>query len=101
MNAVVALLDEADVWHAAARRRAEDLDRARRRVVVPDCVLNEVYTVLARRTRERGRAFAPAAEAVRRRLEGLPRLRTYRRVGRLHDAVPGIPDGKASGGCRA
>jgi len=52
---IIGLLDEKDLWHAPAR----DLQTAFRigdfRLIVFDCVLSEVISTLARRTREKRR----------------------------------------------
>ena len=54
-NVLVGLLDERDKWHGTAVAIRDALDRADAKLVCFDCVLNEAISVLARRTRERGR----------------------------------------------
>jgi len=54
-NVVLARFDAADVFHATATALTQRLDLEGRRVVVLDCVANEVLSVLSRRLRERRR----------------------------------------------
>jgi predicted nucleic acid-binding protein len=64
-NVVLARFDAADVFHATATALTRRLDLEGSRVIVLDCVVNEVLSVLARRLRERRReaevASAPRA----------------------------------------
>ncbi|MBI4704003.1 MAG: type II toxin-antitoxin system VapC family toxin [Deltaproteobacteria bacterium] len=60
-NVVLAQFDAADVFHDAATALTKRLERDRDRVVVLDCVANEVLSVLARRLRERRRDAEVAA----------------------------------------
>jgi predicted nucleic acid-binding protein len=60
-NVVLARFDAADVFHGAATVLTKRLERDGVRVVVLDCVANEVLSVLARRLRERRRDVEVAA----------------------------------------
>jgi len=50
---LVGIFDEADRWHNRAREMDSLLRRYQVRVSYLDCILNELFTVLARRCRER------------------------------------------------
>jgi predicted nucleic acid-binding protein len=65
-NYLVALLDARDMWHSEAARIDVALGDHVARSITPDCVVNEVLTVLARRCGERRRPweFAPLANRV-------------------------------------
>ena len=54
-NFLVGLFDESDVWHHMARDIYLLLQEHQVVVVYLDCVMNELFTVLARRCRQRGR----------------------------------------------
>jgi predicted nucleic acid-binding protein len=54
-NVLVGLLDERDKWHGTAIDLRDALDKADAELVYLDCVLNEVISVLARRTHEQRR----------------------------------------------
>ena len=54
-NVLVGLLDERDKWHGTAIAIRDALDGLDTELVYFDCVLNEVISVLARRTREQRR----------------------------------------------
>lgn len=61
---LIALLDARDVWHRDAAAIHAVLIEHGVGVITPDCVMNEVLTVFARRCRERGQpeAFGALAE---------------------------------------
>lgn len=52
---VVGLIDERDVWHAAARDLQAGLQAGDYRLHIFDCVLSEVISTLARRVHEKRR----------------------------------------------
>lgn len=51
-NVLVGLYDEKDVWNRPARYLMENLKKALIDLILLDCVVNETFTVLARRLRE-------------------------------------------------
>lgn len=53
---LIGLFDPRDTWHESARQIHATLRELRAPAITPDCVLNEVFTVLARRGIERGEA---------------------------------------------
>lgn len=54
-NYLIGLYDEQDIWHDRAREIHSLLEQHRLSAYYLDCVLNELFTVLARRWRERHR----------------------------------------------
>ena len=57
-NVLVALLDSKDVHHQKAVRLAQRLENEKRQILLMDCILVELYSVIARRSRERGYDFS-------------------------------------------
>jgi predicted nucleic acid-binding protein len=55
-NFLVGLFDSADIWHRNSLEIYSYLQSHQVRMVYFDCVLNELFSVLARRCRERGQA---------------------------------------------
>lgn len=51
-NVLVGLYDEKDVWNRPAKYLMENLKKALADLILLDCVVNETFTVLARRLRE-------------------------------------------------
>lgn len=51
---LIGLFDPRDTWHESARRIHVVLRELHALTLTPDCVINEVFTVLARRSIERG-----------------------------------------------
>jgi len=64
-NTVVALLDNRDVHHDEALRITEKLEKEGKNPLLMDCILNEIYTVLARRGLERGQRFSEIVDKIR------------------------------------
>lgn len=62
---LVALFDPQDTWHATASGIHDLLRRRHALTVAPDCVIDEVLTVFARRCRERGESHTFSALADR------------------------------------
>lgn len=86
-NVLVSLLDSRDVHHSRAAALVSALENERREFIIPDCVLNEVYTVIARRCLEKGYPFSGVVEEIKVGLERLPVLRAYNLVPKKHDEV--------------
>ncbi len=65
-NYLVALFDQRDRWHPEAARIHTVLREHGASTITPDCVMNEVLTVFARRCRERGspEVFVKLADAL-------------------------------------
>ena len=57
-NVLVALLDCKDVHHQNAVRLALRLEKERNQILLMDCILVELYSVIARRSREKGYDFS-------------------------------------------
>ena len=57
-NVLVALLDSKDVHHKNAVRLAQRLEKEGKQILLMDCILVELYSVIARRSRERGYDFS-------------------------------------------
>ncbi len=51
-NVIVGLYDEKDVWHRQAKCLMEYFKKVSLDLVLLDCIVNETFTVLARRLRE-------------------------------------------------
>lgn len=52
-----------------------------------DCILNEVYTVLARKSLERGYRFSEIVGKIKNELESFETIRAYRFVKKIHDNI--------------
>ena len=57
-NVLVALLDGKDVHHQRAVRLVARLEKEQQQFVMMDCILVELYSVIARRSREKGFDFS-------------------------------------------
>lgn len=68
---LIGLFDPRDTWHSDASRIHAVLAEQHVSTITPDCVINEVLTVFARRCRERGEPHAFAA-LVDRLTEAIP-----------------------------
>ena len=56
-NVLVALLDSKDVYHQSAVRLMGRLEDERQQFVLMDCILVELYSVIARRSKKRDMIF--------------------------------------------
>ncbi len=52
-NVLVGLYDKKDVWHKQAKKLIQRFKETFLDLIIPDCVVNETFTVLARRLSER------------------------------------------------
>lgn len=86
-NVIVALLDKSDIHADKAQLLISRLEDNDKQLLTADCVLNETYTVLARRCRDRGYNFEDIVDAIRRDVESLPALKMYSQLKRLHQDV--------------
>lgn len=86
-NILVALLDVKDVHHSKALKLIKKLEDEERDLLLIDCILKEVYTVLARRCLERGYKFSEAASKVKKDLEGFEIIKAYLFVNKIHDDI--------------
>jgi len=57
-NVIVALLDGKDIHHPNAVKLVQRLEEERKEIVLMDCILVELYSVIARRSRKRGYDFS-------------------------------------------
>ncbi|HZX13764.1 MAG TPA: type II toxin-antitoxin system VapC family toxin [Thermodesulfobacteriota bacterium] len=86
-NVVVALLDMRDVHHNKALNLIRRLESEEKDLLLMDCILNEVYTVLARRSLERGYRFSEIVGKIKNELESFETIRAYRFVNKIHDNI--------------
>ncbi|MER3445312.1 MAG: hypothetical protein C4291_00085 [Candidatus Dadabacteria bacterium] len=86
-NIVVALLDIKDVHHNNALKLIKRLENEEKDLSLMDCILNEVYTVLARRSAERKTRFAKIVGKIKGELESFEIIRAYPLVGKLHNSI--------------
>lgn len=86
-NILVALLDIKDVHHSKALKLIKKLEDEERDLLLIDCILKEVYTVLARRCLERGYKFSEAVSKVKKDLEGFEIIKAYLFVNKIHDDI--------------
>jgi len=86
-NVLVALLGGQDVHNAQASRLAERLDRTGKRCVLLDCIVNEVFTVFARRCIERQRKFSESVTILKNKLSIFPLIRSYSLIRRYHNRI--------------
>jgi hypothetical protein len=86
-NVIVALLDVRDVHHDRTLKLINRLEDEQKDLVLMDCILNEVYTVLARRSLERGYRLSEIVSKVKNDLESFEIIEAYLLVNRIHDKV--------------
>ena len=86
-NVLVALLDGQDVHHTRAGLLAQRLDRTRARCLLMDCIVNEVFTVFARRCIERQRKFSDSVMILKDKLGIFPLIRSYSLIRRYHNRI--------------
>ena len=92
---LVGLFDKADRWHTRAREIDSLLLHYQVGVSFLDCVLNELFTVLARRCRERGspEAFLSLLDQVAQAAQETPITWLYPHVPRWYSRCLGIMRG--------
>lgn len=86
-NIIVALLDAGDAHHNRSVGILEKIRDSGKDILLMDCVLNETYTVLARRSLERRQSFKAVAGRVRKMEEEADIFNAYRYLRRQHGAV--------------
>ena len=86
-NVLVALLDSRDVHHQRAVSLVRRLQQSDFSEAIMDCIVNEVYTVFARRCLERGRSFSDITRAIKQKLESLETIAAYSMVDRYHARI--------------
>jgi len=64
-NVIVALLDKKDVHHKRAVTLVQKLEEEKRDIILMDCIIVELYSVIARRSRERGYDVSQAFQYIR------------------------------------
>ncbi len=86
-NVIVALLDKKDVHHARATGLVERIEAQQREIVLMDCILVELYSVIARRSQERGYNVSKAIKYIREIEETYQVIRAYDFRTTLHNKV--------------
>lgn len=86
-NVIVALLDVRDVHHDETLKLIKRLEDEQRDLCLMDCILNEVFTVLARRSLERGHRFSEIVRKFRNDLESFETIKAYPLVKKIYDNV--------------
>jgi len=98
-NVIVALLDKKDVHHKRAVSLVQKLEAEKKDIVLMDCILVELYSVIARRSRERGYDISEAFEYIREIENTYPVLMAYEYRAELHQKIVDLivsTDGKLS-----
>ncbi|HWP92379.1 MAG TPA: type II toxin-antitoxin system VapC family toxin [Thermodesulfobacteriota bacterium] len=86
-NVVVALLDVSDIHHNKALNLVLSLENDGRDLSLMDCILNEIYTVIARRSHERGYRFSEIVGKIKNELESFEIIKAYPLVTKLHNRI--------------
>ena len=86
-NVVVALMDISDIHHDKALSLIRGLENEGRDLSLMGCILNEIYTVIARRSRERGYRFSEIVDKIKNELESSEMIEAYPLVSKLHDRI--------------
>ncbi len=86
-NVVVSLLDRKDVHHQRAVDLIQRLENEQKDFVLMDCVLVEIYSVIARRSREKGYDLSRAFSYVREIESTYPVIPAYKERVSLHAEV--------------
>jgi len=86
-NVIVALIDAKDVHHSISRLLIESIEEKGMDIVVFDCVINEVFSVIAKRSRQRGYSFKDSAVKINEILSSLKIVRIYQSVKKYHDRI--------------
>ncbi|MBE0431510.1 MAG: type II toxin-antitoxin system VapC family toxin [Dehalococcoidia bacterium] len=85
-NLIVALMDERDLHHRRALQVLTEIEDAGVEVLYVDCVINEVYTVMARRFAERSISddFPRIADDITSSLANVRMITAYRYLPKIH-----------------
>lgn len=86
-NVIVALIDNKDVHHAKALDLIIKIEDDNNSFIILDCVVNEVFSVLARRSLQRGYSFKSAAEKFNIEMKKFDITRVYPLVHRMNDSI--------------
>jgi predicted nucleic acid-binding protein len=86
-NVIVALIDNNDVHHSKALNLIIKLEDENNSFIILDCVVNEVFSVLARRSLQRGYSFKSAADKFRIELKKFDIIRVYPLLNQMHDSI--------------
>ena len=85
----VALMDSKDLHHQRAAQMLARIDEAEVELVYVDCVVNEIYSVIARKLRERkmSERFPVIADEIASSLENVEVVSAYHYLPKAHRAV--------------
>lgn len=85
----IALMDEKDRHHERALRILDGIEKAGLEVIYIDCVINEIYSVIARRFAERrmSERFPEMADKITSSSEDVEIINAYRYLPKAHPQV--------------
>ena len=88
----IALMDEKDRHHERALRILDGIEKAGLEVIYIDCVINEIYSVIARRFAERkmSERFPEMADKITSSLEDVEIINAYQYLPKAHPQVVGL-----------
>ena len=86
-NILVALLDNKDVHHKTAKIISQKIEENNKEIVIMDCILNEIYSVIARRCKEKGRKFSEVINKIRIKLENIDKIDAYSLLNKFHNEI--------------
>lgn len=86
-NIIVAIIDNKDVHHKKALTMATEIENNNNPVVLMDCIINEVYSVIARRSNQHGYSFKDAAIKMNAIINTFELVKAYPMVKNLHDNI--------------
>ena len=86
-NVIVALIDAKDAHHSVAQGMIDSLEKNDIDIVIFDCVINEVFSVIAKRSRQRGYSFKDSAVKINNIIGSLKIVIIYPLVKKLHDRI--------------
>ncbi len=86
-NVIVALIDNKDIHHTKALNFIIKLEDDNNNFIIFDCVVNEVFSVLARRSLQRGYSFKLAAEKFNIEMKKFEITRVYPLIDQMHDSI--------------
>ncbi len=86
-NIIVAVVDDKDIHHNKALNLIINIENKNIPVVLMDCIVNEVYSVIARRSKQHGYSFKDAALKIDPVMSSMEVVRAYTMVKSLHNSI--------------
>jgi len=86
-NIIVAIVDNKDVHHKKALSLVLNIEERNIPIVLMDCVINEIYSVIARRSNQRGYSFKDAVMKMEMVISSIEIMRAYSLVKTLHENI--------------